>query len=134
MATNESCHAIDNHDLAVVAEIDLEAVEPPSASSECPYMHTRLPKGFAVMVGQCVAADPVVKHIDLNALRRFFQEQALQLSTDHIVMNDEKLDEDSISRLTDGLEDGIKGRLAIDQQVHFVVGQAGHATQLGHGP
>ncbi|MNP87339.1 hypothetical protein D3C76_1881710 [compost metagenome] len=48
-------------------------------------------------------------------------------------MDDEKLHQHHVPGFFDGGEDGIECRLAIDQQLHLVVGQAGHAPELGHG-
>ena len=49
-------------------------------------------------------------------------------------MDDEKLDQHCFFGLADGVENGVEGGLAIDQQAHFVVRQARHASQLRHGP
>ncbi|MNE87054.1 hypothetical protein D3C76_843700 [compost metagenome] len=80
-----------------------------------------------------MTSDPVVQHIDLNALRRFFQQQGLQLPADFIVVNDEELNKHRIGRPPYGFEDCGEGSVTIDQQAHFVVGQTWHAPQLRHG-
>ncbi|MNE60703.1 hypothetical protein D3C80_1558700 [compost metagenome] len=49
-------------------------------------------------------------------------------------MNDEELYQHCVAGLADGREDGIECGLAIDEQTHLVVGQAGHSPKFGHGP
>ncbi|MNY39330.1 hypothetical protein D3C86_1740100 [compost metagenome] len=81
-----------------------------------------------------MAANTVVEQVDRHALRGFLQKQRLQASAQMVVMNDEELNQYRFACVTDGLEDRLEGGLAIDQQAQLIVGQARHASQLGHRP
>ncbi|MCY1461344.1 hypothetical protein D9M71_789910 [compost metagenome] len=48
-------------------------------------------------------------------------------------MDDEELHQHRVACLLDGGEDGVEGRLAIDQQAQLVVCQTWHSSQPGHG-
>jgi len=48
-------------------------------------------------------------------------------------MDDKELHQHHVPGFFDGGEDGIERGFSIDQQLHLVVRQAGHAPKLGHG-
>ena len=48
-------------------------------------------------------------------------------------MNDEELKQHGSIGVANGVEDRTEGGVAINQQTHFIVCQAWHAPQLGHG-
>ena len=60
MPTDEAEQAIDHDDLAVVAEVDLKAVEPSAAGGEGMDLHTTITQRLAVTCRQRMAADTVV--------------------------------------------------------------------------
>jgi len=91
MPANEAVHTIDHHDLAVIAEVDLEAVEPAAARGEGADLHAAFAQGLAVACGQGVAADTIVEHIDFHAFSGLLQQQRLELPPEVIVMNDEEV-------------------------------------------
>ncbi|MNH16854.1 hypothetical protein D3C79_765040 [compost metagenome] len=72
MPAEKTLHAIDHDDLAVVAEVDLEAVEPAAAGSEGADVHAAVTQLLAVGGRQGVAADAVIEHVDLHAFGGFF--------------------------------------------------------------
>ncbi|MNH40738.1 hypothetical protein D3C79_1021000 [compost metagenome] len=47
-------------------------------------------------------------------------------------MDDEELHQHHVAGFVDGGEDGIERGFAIDQQLHLVIRQAGHAPQFWH--
>ncbi|MNG15575.1 hypothetical protein D3C84_994160 [compost metagenome] len=134
MPADEAKNAVDDHDLAVVAEVDLEAVEPATASCKRFDLYPGIAQRLHVTVGQGVAANSIVKQIDLHTFSGFFQQQAVQTLAEVIVVNDEKLDQHCLPGVADRLKDGIEGGLAVDQQAHLIVGQAWHAPQFRHRP
>ncbi|MNS92000.1 hypothetical protein D3C72_1261140 [compost metagenome] len=79
-----------------------------------------------------MAADSVIQQIDRYAFGGFLQQQSLQALAEAVVVDDEKLDQHGLFRLADGIENGLERRLAVDQQPHLVIGQAGHVSELGH--
>ena len=84
-------------------------------------------------MGQGVAADAVVQHMNGHALRGLFLQQGVQLPAKFVVMNDEKLEQHSGLGVADGVENRAESGIPIDQQLHLVIGQARHAAQFGHG-
>ncbi|MNJ58404.1 hypothetical protein D3C77_540370 [compost metagenome] len=73
-----------------------------------------------------MAADPVIQHINLHPFGGLLQQQSLQGASELVVMDDEELHQHGVTRSLNGGEDGVEGRLAVDQQTHLVVRQAGH--------
>ncbi|MNE56254.1 hypothetical protein D3C80_1511490 [compost metagenome] len=78
MPANEALHAVDHDDLAVVAKVDLEPIEPAAAGGEGFDVDTTVAQRLDVAVGQGVAANAVVKQIHRHAFGGFFQKQCLQ--------------------------------------------------------
>ena len=72
---DEAQNAVDDHDLAVVAEVDLEAVEPAAAGGEGFDLDAGIAQRLHVAVGQGVAADAVVQQVNRHAFGGFFQQQ-----------------------------------------------------------
>ncbi|MND84400.1 hypothetical protein D3C80_762910 [compost metagenome] len=118
----------------MVAEVDLEAVEPTTARGEGADVHTTVAQLLTVAGGQGVAADPVVQHIDVYPFGGFLQQQGLQGAPQLVVMDDEELHQHRVTCLLDGGKDRVESCLAVDQQAHLVVRQTRHPSQPGHGP
>jgi len=118
----------------VVAEVDLEAVEPATAGGKGFDFDAGIAQWLHVTVRQGMAADAVVQQINRHAFGGFLQQQGLQALPEAIVVDDEKLNQYRFLRVADGFKYGVEGGLAIDQQTHFVVRQARHPSQFRHGP
>ncbi|MNV16272.1 hypothetical protein D3C71_1070270 [compost metagenome] len=99
----------------MIAEVDLETVEPAAAGREGFDLDATIAQRLHITVGQGMAADAVVKQIDRHAFSGFFQQQVLQPLAEAIVVNDEELDQDRFFGLADGIKNRIEGRPAIDQ-------------------
>lgn len=82
MPADKPGDAIHHHDLAVVAEVDLEAIEPAAAGGERLDLHPGVAQRLCIVRGQGVAADAVVEHVDGDALGGFFLQQGMQLPTE----------------------------------------------------
>ena len=78
MPADETALAIHHHDLAVVAEIHLEAVEHAAAGAEAVHLHAALAQPLDKAVRQRVAADGVIEEEHLDAVGRAFQQQLLE--------------------------------------------------------
>ena len=133
MPADKTGDAVHHDDLAMVTEVDLEAIEPATAGGECLDLHACVTQRLHITMGQGVAADAVVQDVNGHALSGFFLQQGLQLAAQFIIVNDEKLEQHGGLCVTNSLEDRAEGGIAIDQQAHFIVGQARHTAQLGHG-
>ncbi len=129
---NEAFDPIHHDDLAVITEVDLEARQPAAPGCERLDLHAAVAELVDVTRRQRVAADAVVEHMDRDAFYGFLQQQPLQAATEIIVVDDKKLHEHHLPGAFDGLEDCAKRFIAVDQQLHFVVCQARHASQLRH--
>ena len=133
MPADKPGNTVHHHDFAMVAEVDLETVEPAAASGECLDLHAGVTQRLHIAMGQGVAADPVVEHVNSHALCGFFFQQSMQLAAEFVVVNDEELEQHGGLGVADGVEDRAEGGVAVDQQAYFVISQARHAPQLGHG-
>ncbi|MNC29085.1 hypothetical protein D3C75_773220 [compost metagenome] len=80
-----------------------------------------------------MAADAVIQHEHPHTLGGLAQQQLLQRFAKVVVMDDEELHQHYVAGFFDGGEYCIECCLAIDQQLHLVIGKAGHAPELGHG-
>ncbi|MNT55071.1 hypothetical protein D3C72_1922790 [compost metagenome] len=96
-------------------------------------LYTCVSEALAVAGGQGMAANPVIQHEHLHAIGRFAQQQLLQCFAEGVVVDDEELYQHHFSRLFDSSKDGVEGGLAIDQQLHLVIGQAWHSPKFRHG-
>lgn len=65
--TNETQQAVHYHDLAMVAEVHLEAVEPSAASGEGMNLYTTVAQLLAVSGWQGMAANAVIQHEHLHS-------------------------------------------------------------------
>ena len=61
MSANEAQHAVHHDDLAMVAEVDLKAIEPAATRRESFDLDTGIAQRLHITVGQGVAADAVVQ-------------------------------------------------------------------------
>lgn len=129
---DETALAIHHHDLAVVAEIHLEAVEHAAAGAEAMHLHAALAQPLDIAVRQRVAADGVIEEEHLDAVGRTFQQQLLEALAEGVVADDEELHQDHLAGGGNRLEHRLEAGLAVDQQAHPVVRQgrrAGHPHQ-----
>lgn len=126
-------NAVHHHDFAMVAKVDLETVEPAAAGGERLDLYPGVAQRLHITVGQGVAADAVVEHVNVYTFGSFFLQQCMQLSAKLVVMNDEKLEQHRSFGIANGVENRAESGLTIDQQTHFIIGQARHASQFGHG-
>src|SRR5207253_3600237 len=124
---------IDHDNFAVIAKVDLEAIEPAAACGKGFDLYAGLAHWLNVAVRQGVAADTVVEHVNGYAFGSFLHQQGLQAATEVVVVDDKKLDQYSLAGVTDGIENRRKSGFAIDQQAHLVIGKAGHVSQFRHG-
>ena len=129
----KAAFAIDHHYLAVVAKIQLEAVEQSAAGGEGMDLDAAGAHFLAEMARQGVAADAVIEHENLHAGGRALQQQVLQTLAEAVVADDEELQQYYFARAGQGTEDRGEGRFAIDQQLHLIVRQAGHQAQPRQG-
>ena len=132
MPADETALAIHHHDLAVVAEIHLEAVEHAAAGAEAMHLHAALAQPLDIAVRQRVAADGVIEEEHLDAVGRTFQQQLLEALAEGVVADDEELHQDHLAGGGNRLEHRLEAGLAVDQQAHPVVRQgrrAGHPHQ-----
>ncbi|MOA69300.1 hypothetical protein D3C78_1974120 [compost metagenome] len=60
MPADKTKNAVHHHDLAMVAKVDLKAIEPAAASGEGLDLDTTIAQCLYVFAGQGVAADAVV--------------------------------------------------------------------------
>ncbi|CRM81162.1 hypothetical protein [Pseudomonas sp. 22 E 5] len=126
-------NAVHHHDFAMVTKVDLETVKPAAAGGERFDFDPGVAQRLHVTVGQGVAADAVVEHMNIYAFGSFFLQQRVQLSAKLVVMNDEKLEQHCSFGIANGVENRAECGFTIDQQPHFIIGQARHAPQFGHG-
>ncbi|MOA56278.1 hypothetical protein D3C78_1802290 [compost metagenome] len=77
MPANETDQAIHHHDLAVVTEVHLKAVEPSTARGKGMNLHTTRSQHLAIACRQSMAADPVEEDEHFHPFGRFAQQQLL---------------------------------------------------------
>src|SRR5476649_580417 len=85
VAPNVSGLAVDDDDLAVVAEVDLEAIAKVAAGQERTCFHRGFAELAQVSLGKLVRADLIVEKEHLDALASFGNEPRLQLPADLVV-------------------------------------------------
>ncbi|MNF85125.1 hypothetical protein D3C84_675110 [compost metagenome] len=111
---HEAEHAVDHHNLAVITEVDLEAIEPAAAGGEGFDLDTAVAQRLYIAVGQGVAADSIVEQVNRDAFGGFFQQQFVQALTEAIVVKDKKLNQHGFFCLVDGIENRIEGCPAVN--------------------
>src|SRR5260364_156546 len=114
MAAYEGGFAIDNHDLAMVTEIELETVNEAARCKLARFDAARAQR-FNIMARQIIAANPIIQKIDANALRRPFNQRLLEFSPQGIITHHKELHNHVFRCARDRLKNRCKGMLAIDQ-------------------
>jgi len=112
-APDEAAYAVHDHHLAVVAEVELEAISP-AARGEAVDLDAAVAQGVHIRVGQCVASYAVVEQAHLHACRGALQQRIAQASPQGVVVDDEKLHE----HVTLGSRDGGEHRFERGRAVY----------------
>jgi len=120
---------VHDHDLAVIAEVQLETVAPALGGAEGVDLDAGRAQLREIAPGQGMAADLVVEQVDAHALPGLGQQVRLQLPADVVVVDDEELDQDVALGRVHGCEDGLEGGLAADQQAGLVARGERRASQ-----
>ncbi|MCY1515763.1 hypothetical protein D9M68_503640 [compost metagenome] len=129
VAADKRLAPVHDDQLAVVAEVELEAVDEAAMRGKRPRIDARIEQRAHVAARQRMAADAVEQEVDLDAGLRALAQQRLQAPAQRIVVHDEELHDQHLPGLADRGKDGIEGLGAVDQQAHVVIGQAWHAGQ-----
>jgi hypothetical protein len=129
----ESGGLAPRYDLAVIAEVELEAVDEAAMGGERMHLHAGCPQGRHVTMRQIEAADAVVEEIDAHALRGFGKQRVLEHLAERVVAHDKELHDDVAASLVDRFEDRGEGGFAVHQRAHRITRQEGHAAQMREG-
>src|SRR5690606_6002868 len=96
--------AIHHRDLAMIAEVDLEAVAPALGGVERADIDAGFGQGADIGARQLEAADLVVEEVDLDAGARLGLQSLAQALADTVVAHDVVLEQDVFLRLFDRVE------------------------------
>ncbi len=108
---DEAAQAIDDHYLAMVAEVHLEAIDHPAAGAERMHLHAALAQLVDIAARQRVATDAVVQQEHVDAIRRALQQQLRQALAEGVVADDEELHQHDFLCRRDGFEHRIEDAL-----------------------
>ena len=126
--------AIHHYDLAMIAIVD--AAWPVDAQKlvslvETGHFDARLAQLCAIALWHASAANVVIQQIDIDAGLGALDQPFRQFLAQSVVAHDVKLHQQVFLRLGDALEDGIEGRLAIDQNFYRIALEKRHFGDLG---
>src|SRR5260363_32970 len=124
MAAYEGGFAIDNHDLAMVTEIELETVNEAARCKLARFDASRAQR-FNIMARQIIAANPIIYKIGANALRRPFNQRLLEFPPQGNITHHKELNNHAIRCARDRHKNRCKGMLAIDQCAHLIAVRKG---------
>ena len=120
VAAHPAAAAIDDHDLAVVAEVDAEAVEPAVPYPENADMNPGRLEFTGIRPGEAHRTDPVIEEVDLDARPGPLDQGRFETPAEVIRVNDEKLDENIAPGGGDARQDRFEGGVTVDQQTAAV--------------
>ncbi|CAB3771725.1 hypothetical protein LMG29739_06098 [Paraburkholderia solisilvae] len=129
VAADERALAIDHDDLAVIAEIELEAVDEALVGRERMHLDAARAHRGDIAMRQIEAADAVVQHIRAHTLRDFRDQRVLDQLTERVGAHDEKLHDHIAACVFNRFEDRGEGGFAVHQRAHRVARQERHARQ-----
>jgi hypothetical protein len=115
----ECGEGIDDHEFAVVSEIDLEAAAELAVGDEALDEDAFLSETSRPRGGKAFGADLIEHYTAFHATTRGSNEAVGEFSANAVVVNDEKLNPDGFLGGIDGGEDRLKGFVAINQEVNF---------------
>jgi len=111
---------VGDHQLAVIAEVDPEALAAIPVGDERLQPDARAAQLREIGRGQPARADLVDQHVNVHAAPSRVQQPRLDVAAQRVVANDEKLDEQKLAGLVNGLADRGKRRLAINEEMRAV--------------
>ena len=112
--------AVAHHDLAVVAEIELQARPPVTVDSKGLALDSRRLHRLEIAPRQLVRADLVEQEIHLHPGLRPLDERFLEAGAERVVFHDEKVHAQIALRLADHFENPLEGDIPVDQQFQLV--------------
>jgi hypothetical protein len=110
---------IDDHEFAVVSEIDLEAAAELAVGDEALDEDAFLAETGRPGGGEALGPDLIEHHTAFHATTSGGYETVSEFSANAVVVNDEKLNPDGFLGGIDGGEDRLEGFVAINQEVNF---------------
>src|SRR5690606_30320727 len=123
-------HAVDDDDLAVVAEVEAEPAAPRAPPAEPGDAHAGLVQLLEVPLREVVAADLVVEEVDADARAGLLDQPPLELPAQAVVADDVELGEDVALGRLDPREDGVEGGPAVDEEAEVVAARERERGEL----
>ena len=119
-ATEKGHEGIDNHEFAVVAEVDLKTATELAVGREALDMDAFGAEAVGPGFWQGLRADLVEKHTALDSTAGGGDESVGQRAAEGVIVNNKKLHPHGFLGLVDGGKDRIKCRLAVDEEIELV--------------
>lgn len=129
-SAHEGLAAVDDDDLAVVAEVQLQARPPVAVGAEGAGLDAGVLHLAQVGFGEFVGTELVEEEVDAHAFAGLLDEGVLESGADPVAFDDEEIDEDVAVGLLDGAEEGVEGGLAVDEDLDLVAVDLREATQF----
>jgi hypothetical protein len=126
--------AVNDHDLTVIAEVDLKAVAGAFSGVEVEDLDAGVAELFEIALGQAAASDLVVQEIYSDTGTGSLEQGRLELAAELVIMDDEELDQDVFLRLGDSFENAGERRIAVHQELDLVAAQKWDLRQVLPGP
>lgn len=120
LPADEGDAAIGDDELAMIAEVETKALSALPIRHEGLEPHAALAQRLPKCGWQLARADLVDEHAHAHAARAGSEESLLDVAPELVVADDEKLDEQVIPRLVDGLADGGEGFRAVDEELGLI--------------
>ncbi len=129
MSADKRALTVHRDDLAVIAEVQLQAVHEAAIGGERVRLHAGRAQRRHVAVGQIETADAVVQEIDAHALLRFRDQRVFKHLAERVVTHDKELHDHVIACAFDRFEDRLESRGAVHQRAHGIARQERHAAE-----
>lgn len=125
VASDEGGATVCDDDLAVIAEVELEAVGVAFAGVEGTDVDPGVAEGLEVGGGEAVAADLVEEDVAADPGAGAFCEGGGEALAEGVVVDDVELDEDVVAGGGDVREDGVESGFAVDEEFGVIAAGGG---------
>ena len=121
VAADERFDPVDDDDLAMVSKVDPQRIAPPGRGLERGHFRAGVAEILEVFFRQTVTPQGVVKDIDPHPCGRFGHQSVFDTLAQFIGTEDVELKQDVLLSPLNALDDGIEGRLSVDEQIDVVL-------------
>ena len=130
---DEGVFAVNDDNLAVIAEVELQARPPAPGASKGMALYPGLLKFLNILVRQLVGPELVEEKVNAHPGLRSFDECFFKAGAHLVALDDIEVDQDIVFRFRKGLEDALEDFVAVDEEVGVVATGDRHSAETDCG-